>query len=137
MIASPDPPPLRLCCHCTWRWPRVNLQVLGVPKTIDGDLKILGRIPVSFGFHTATSTFSEMVGNIMLDCLSSQKYYHFVRLMGRSASHIALEVALQVCGGGRRGACVGGGVRCDAVACGSTCHAPCVCQCCATAPCAV
>ena len=72
-----------------------TVKVLGVPKTIDGDLKILGRIPVSFGFHTATRTFSEMVGNIMLDCLSSQKYYHFVRLMGRSASHIALEVALQ------------------------------------------
>jgi len=72
-----------------------KIKVLGVPKTIDGDLKILGRIPVSFGFHTATRTFSEMVGNIMQDCLSSQKYYHFIRLMGRSASHIALEVALQ------------------------------------------
>jgi pyrophosphate--fructose-6-phosphate 1-phosphotransferase len=54
-----------------------------------------GLVPVSFGFDTAAKTYAEFVGNLQLDALSSQKYYHFVRLMGRSASHIALEVALQ------------------------------------------
>lgn len=68
-------------------------KVVGVPKTIDGDLKN-NWIEVSFGFDTATRVYSELIGNICLDTLSSKKYYHFIRLMGRSASHIALECAL-------------------------------------------
>jgi diphosphate--fructose-6-phosphate 1-phosphotransferase len=70
------------------------VKVIGVPKTIDGDLKN-EWIEVSFGFDTATRVYSELIGNICLDTLSSKKYYHFIRLMGRSASHIALECALQ------------------------------------------
>ncbi|MBL0350046.1 MAG: diphosphate--fructose-6-phosphate 1-phosphotransferase [Elusimicrobia bacterium] len=69
-------------------------SVLGVPKTIDGDLKN-DQIEASFGFDTATKIYSEVVGNIGRDILSARKYWHFVRLMGRSASHITLEVALQ------------------------------------------
>lgn len=69
------------------------VKVVGVPKTIDGDLKN-EWIEVSFGFDTATRIYSELIGNICLDTLSSKKYYHFIRLMGRSASHIALECAL-------------------------------------------
>ncbi|MBK6879945.1 MAG: diphosphate--fructose-6-phosphate 1-phosphotransferase [Elusimicrobia bacterium] len=69
-------------------------SVVGVPKTIDGDLKN-ERIETSFGFDTATKIYSELVGNIARDILSARKYWHFVRLMGRSASHITLEVALQ------------------------------------------
>lgn len=68
--------------------------VVGVPKTIDGDLKN-ENIETSFGFDTATKIYSELVGNIGRDILSARKYWHFVRLMGRSASHITLEVALQ------------------------------------------
>lgn len=68
--------------------------VVGVPKTIDGDLKN-EAIETSFGFDTATKIYSELVGNIGRDILSARKYWHFVRLMGRSASHITLEVALQ------------------------------------------
>lgn len=68
--------------------------VIGVPKTIDGDLKN-EQIEVSFGFDTACKVFSESIGNILRDCLSAKKYYHFIRLMGRSASHITLECALQ------------------------------------------
>ena len=70
-------------------------KVVGAPKTIDGDLKVMPYIPVSFGFDTACRTFSELVGNCCVDSLSAQKYYHFVRLMGRSASNIAIEVCLQ------------------------------------------
>jgi len=70
-----------------------STKVIGVPKTIDGDLKNTW-IEVSFGFDTATRVYSELIGNICLDTLSSKKYYHFIRLMGRSASHIALECAL-------------------------------------------
>uniref|UniRef100_A0A7S0A7I1 Pyrophosphate--fructose 6-phosphate 1-phosphotransferase n=1 Tax=Pyrodinium bahamense TaxID=73915 RepID=A0A7S0A7I1_9DINO len=69
-------------------------KVVGAPKTIDGDLKCPPHIPVSFGFDTACKTFAGLVGNISVDALSAQKYYHLVRLMGRSASNIALEVAL-------------------------------------------
>jgi diphosphate-dependent phosphofructokinase len=69
-------------------------QVCGCPKTIDGDLKN-EYIPISFGFDTAVKTFSEEVGNVALDTLAGQKYYHFIRLMGRAASNIALECALQ------------------------------------------
>ena len=69
-------------------------KVIGCPKTIDGDLKN-EHIEVSFGFDTATKTYSEAIGNLCVDALSSKGYYYFVRLMGRSASHIALECALQ------------------------------------------
>ncbi|CAL1126702.1 unnamed protein product [Cladocopium goreaui] len=69
-------------------------KVIGTPKTIDGDLKCPPHVPVSFGFDTACKTFATLVGNVAVDALSAQKYYHLVRLMGRSASHIALEVAL-------------------------------------------
>ena len=69
--------------------------VIGVPKTIDGDLQVGSLVPISFGFDTATKIYSEMVGNILQDTPSSRKYWHFIKLMGRSASHVALEVALQ------------------------------------------
>eukprot|EP00392_Amoebophrya_sp_AT5.2_P002204 g2209.t1 len=75
----------------------VKTKVVGCPKTIDGDLKVPPYIPVSFGFDTACRTYAELVGNVAVDSLSTQKYYHFVRLMGRSASNIAVEVALQTC----------------------------------------
>ena len=71
-----------------------GIQVIGCPKTIDGDLKN-DQIETSFGFDTATKTYSELIGNIERDCNSARKYWHFVKLMGRSASHIALECALQ------------------------------------------
>ncbi len=72
-----------------------GVQVIGVPKTIDGDLQVGDLLAISFGFDTATRIYSEMVGNILQDTSSSLKYWHFVKLMGRSASHVALEVALQ------------------------------------------
>lgn len=72
----------------------VPTHVVGVPKTIDGDLKN-DYIEVSFGFDTACKIYSESIGNILKDALSAKKYYHFIKLMGRSASHIALECALQ------------------------------------------
>lgn len=71
-----------------------GIQVIGVPKTIDGDLKT-PQIETSFGFDTATKTYSELIGNIAKDANSAKKYWHFIKLMGRSASHIALECALQ------------------------------------------
>ena len=71
-----------------------GVQVLGCPKTIDGDLKN-DVIETSFGFDTATKVYSEVIGNIERDCNSAKKYWHFIKLMGRSASHIALECALQ------------------------------------------
>lgn len=71
-----------------------GIQVIGCPKTIDGDLKN-EYIETSFGFDTATKTYSELIGNIGRDANSAKKYWHFVKLMGRSASHIALECALQ------------------------------------------
>ncbi|MCI0382552.1 MAG: diphosphate--fructose-6-phosphate 1-phosphotransferase [Chlamydiae bacterium] len=71
-----------------------NTTVVGVPKTIDGDLKS-EYIETSFGFDTACKTYSEMIGNIARDAMSAKKYFHFIKLMGRSASHIALECALQ------------------------------------------
>ena len=73
---------------------KCGVQVIGCPKTIDGDLKN-EMIETSFGFDTACKTYSEMIGNIQRDCNSSRKYWHFIKLMGRSASHIALECALQ------------------------------------------
>lgn len=73
---------------------KYGVQVIGCPKTIDGDLKN-DQIETSFGFDTATKTYSELIGNIERDCNSARKYWHFIKLMGRSASHIALECALQ------------------------------------------
>ncbi|MBQ1853529.1 MAG: diphosphate--fructose-6-phosphate 1-phosphotransferase [Prevotella sp.] len=72
-----------------------GVQVIGCPKTIDGDLKN-DQIETSFGFDTATKVYSELIGNIERDCNSARKYWHFIKVMGRSASHIALECALQV-----------------------------------------
>ena len=71
-----------------------GVQVIGCPKTIDGDLKN-EDIECSFGFDTATKTYSEVIGNIERDANSAKKYWHFVKVMGRSASHVALECALQ------------------------------------------
>lgn len=73
---------------------KLKCKVIGCPKTIDGDLKN-EYVPISFGFDTACKTFSEEIGNICCDAISSQKYYHFIRLMGRSASHVTLECALE------------------------------------------
>ena len=73
---------------------KYGVQVIGCPKTIDGDLKN-DQIETSFGFDTACKTYSELIGNIERDCNSARKYWHFFKVMGRSASHIALECALQ------------------------------------------
>ena len=73
---------------------KTGVQVIGCPKTIDGDLKN-EDIEISFGFDTATKTYSELIGNIERDCNSAKKYWHFVKVMGRSASHVALECALE------------------------------------------
>ena len=74
---------------------KYGVQVIGCPKTIDGDLKN-EQIETSFGFDTACKTYAELIGNIQRDCNSARKYWHFIKVMGRSASHIALECALQV-----------------------------------------
>lgn len=71
-----------------------GIQVVGCPKTIDGDLKN-DQIEISFGFDTATKTYGELIGNIQRDANSAKKYWHFIKIMGRSASHVALEAALQ------------------------------------------
>ncbi len=71
-----------------------GVQVIGCPKTIDGDLKN-EDIEISFGFDTATKTYSELIGNIERDANSAKKYWHFIKVMGRSASHVALECALE------------------------------------------
>lgn len=71
-----------------------GIQVIGCPKTIDGDLKN-DQIEISFGFDTATKTYGELIGNIQRDANSAKKYWHFIKIMGRSASHVALEAALQ------------------------------------------
>lgn len=73
---------------------KYGVQVIGCPKTIDGDMKN-DQVETSFGFDTAAKTYSELIGNISRDCNSARKYWHFIKLMGRSASHIALECALQ------------------------------------------
>ncbi len=73
---------------------KTGIQVIGCPKTIDGDLKN-DMIETSFGFDTATKVYSELIGNIQRDANSAKKYWHFIKLMGRSASHIGLECALQ------------------------------------------
>ncbi|CAI9760254.1 unnamed protein product [Fraxinus pennsylvanica] len=77
-----------------FRSKNLKTRVIGCPKTIDGDLKCK-EVPTSFGFDTACKIFAEMIGNVMVDARSTGKYYHFVRLMGRAASHITLECALQ------------------------------------------
>ncbi|KAJ9169175.1 hypothetical protein P3X46_020636 [Hevea brasiliensis] len=77
-----------------FRSKNMKTRVIGCPKTIDGDLKCK-EVPTSFGFDTACKIYSEMIGNVMIDARSTGKYYHFVRLMGRAASHITLECALQ------------------------------------------
>ncbi|XP_051124941.1 pyrophosphate--fructose 6-phosphate 1-phosphotransferase subunit beta [Andrographis paniculata] len=77
-----------------FRSKNVKTKVIGCPKTIDGDLKCK-EVPTSFGFDTACKIYAEMIGNVMIDARSTGKYYHFVRLMGRAASHITLECALQ------------------------------------------
>ncbi|MDR2498570.1 MAG: diphosphate--fructose-6-phosphate 1-phosphotransferase [Tannerellaceae bacterium] len=83
-------------CHLAEYYKAINagVQVIGCPKTIDGDLKN-EQIETSFGFDTACKVYSELIGNIERDCNSAQKYWHFIKLMGRSASHIALECAQQ------------------------------------------
>jgi len=73
----------------------IGTQVIGIPKTIDGDLQAPGLLQIPFGFHSACMAFATEVGNLNSDCKSDLKYWHFNRLMGRSASHIALEVAFQ------------------------------------------
>ncbi|KAH6816825.1 Phosphofructokinase family protein [Perilla frutescens var. frutescens] len=77
-----------------FREKKIQTRVIGCPKTIDGDLKCK-EVPTSFGFDTACKIYAEMIGNVMVDARSTGKYYHFVRLMGRSASHITLECSLQ------------------------------------------
>ncbi|KAK4797916.1 hypothetical protein SAY86_030242 [Trapa natans] len=77
-----------------FRKKNMKTRVIGCPKTIDGDLKCK-EVPASFGFDTACKIYAEMIGNVMVDARSTGKYYHFVRLMGRAASHITLECALQ------------------------------------------
>ncbi|CAN6471955.1 unnamed protein product [Victoria cruziana] len=77
-----------------FRAKNMKTKVIGCPKTIDGDLKCK-EVPASFGFDTACKIYAEMIGNVMVDARSTGKYYHFVRLMGRAASHITLECALQ------------------------------------------
>ena len=73
----------------------IGCSVIGIPKTIDGDMAAGKHLPISFGFDTATKIYSELVGNLTQDAASAVKYYHFVKLMGRTASKITLEVALQ------------------------------------------
>lgn len=75
---------------------KISTRVIGVPKTIDGDLRSVD-IEMSFGFDSACKTYSELIGNIAKDALSAKKYYHFIKLMGRSASHVTLECALATC----------------------------------------
>ncbi len=73
----------------------IGTRVVGIPKTIDGDLQVPGLLQLPFGYHSACMAFATEIGNLNSDCKSDLKYWHFNRLMGRSASHIALEVALQ------------------------------------------
>jgi len=73
----------------------LGTQVIGIPKTIDGDLQVPGLLPLPFGYHSACLAFATEISNLNSDCKSDRKYWHFIRLMGRGTSHIALEVAFQ------------------------------------------
>jgi pyrophosphate--fructose-6-phosphate 1-phosphotransferase len=73
----------------------MGTQVIGIPKTIDGDLQVPGLLQVPFGYHSACMAFATDIGNLNADCRSDLKYWHFIRLMGRNASHMALEVGFQ------------------------------------------
>ena len=95
VIVGGDDSNTNACMLAQWMAEKkTGIQVIGCPKTIDGDLKN-DQIEISFGFDTATKTYAELVGNIQRDANSAKKYWHFIKLMGRSASHVALEVALQ------------------------------------------
>ncbi len=95
VIIGGDDSNTNACMLAQWlKAKNTGIQVIGCPKTIDGDLKN-SQIEISFGFDTATKTYSELVGNIERDANSAKKYWHFIKLMGRSATHVGLEVALQ------------------------------------------
>ena len=95
VIIGGDDSNTNACVLAEYYWQKqCGIQVIGCPKTIDGDLKN-EMIETSFGFDTACKVYSELIGNIQRDANSAKKYWHFIRLMGRSASHIALECALQ------------------------------------------
>ncbi len=95
VIIGGDDSNTNACMLAQWlKAKETGIQVIGCPKTIDGDLKN-SQIEISFGFDTATKTYSELIGNIMRDANSAKKYWHFIKLMGRSATHVGLEVALQ------------------------------------------
>ncbi|MBQ8847935.1 MAG: diphosphate--fructose-6-phosphate 1-phosphotransferase [Candidatus Gastranaerophilales bacterium] len=95
VIIGGDDSNTNACLLAEWmKEKNTGISVIGCPKTIDGDLKN-DQIEISFGFDTATKTYSELIGNIQRDANSAKKYWHFIKLMGRSASHVCLEVALQ------------------------------------------
>ncbi len=95
VIIGGDDSNTNACMLAEWlKAKNTGIQVIGCPKTIDGDLKN-DQIEISFGFDTATKTYAELIGNIQRDANSAKKYWHFVKLMGRSATHVGLEVALQ------------------------------------------
>ena len=96
VIIGGDDSNTNACMLAQWLKARgAGIQVIGCPKTIDGDLKN-EQIEISFCFDTATKTYAELIGNIQRDANSAKKYWHFIKLMGRSATHVGLEVALQV-----------------------------------------
>ena len=95
VIIDGDDSNTNACMLAEWlKSHNTGIQVVGCPKTIDGDLKN-DQIEISFGFDTATKTYGELIGNIQRDANSAKKYWHFIKIMGRSASHVALEAALQ------------------------------------------
>ena len=95
VIIGGDDSNTNACLLAEWmKAKNTGISVIGCPKTIDGDLKN-EQIEISFGFDTATKTYAELIGNIQRDANSAKKYWHFIKLMGRSASHVCLEAALQ------------------------------------------
>ena len=95
VIIGGDDSNTNACLLAEWmKAKNTDISVIGCPKTIDGDLKN-DQIEISFGFDTATKTYAELIGNIQRDANSAKKYWHFIKLMGRSASHVCLEAALQ------------------------------------------
>ncbi len=95
VIIGGDDSNTNACLLAEWmKAKNTGISVIGCPKTIDGDLKN-DQIEISFGFDTATKTYAELIGNIQRDANSAKKYWHFIKLMGRSASHVCLEAALQ------------------------------------------